>query len=274
MGTRGADLQPPGPLAARGCAGPPSPVALAAVGWANTPLVLRSVRLLGGLALFAAGLALMLRANLGLSAWDVLHDALRAHVPLTFGQIVIVVSVAVLALSVALGVRPGAGTIANSVLVGVFADALLQMSFLEHVRTGPLPLRILVMLGGILGIALGTALYISAELGAGPRDALMLGVARRTRRSAGAARTAIEALVLVVGVVLGGSVGFGTAAFVILIGPSINIAFRLLGLESSRTKSQANIITRGARAFAAWGRAGDLVPPRETQASRMTGGRI
>jgi uncharacterized protein len=201
-------------------------------------VVIRSLRLIAGLALFAAGLSLMLRAQLGLSAWDVLHDAISSLTALTFGQVVVAVSVVVLAASVVLGIRPGVGTIANSILVGVFTDAILQTPVLQDLASESLPPRILAMLAGIWGIAVGSALYIGANLGAGPRDALMLGIAKRSHRSAGAARAAIEGSVLIVGIVLGGSVGLGTVAFVILIGPTINIAFRLFQLEPPRDKTQ------------------------------------
>ena len=237
-------------------------------------VVARSVRLIGGLALFATGLALMLRADLGLSAWDVLHDALRALTPLTFGQVVVATSVVVLVASVALGVKPGIGTIANSILIGVFTDALLQTPLLQDLPSGDLTPRLAAMLAGIWGIALGSALYISAKLGAGPRDALMLGVAQRSRHSAGAARTAIEVSVLVIGIALGGSAGFGTAAFVILIGPAINVSFRLVGLEPPRDKSQAGALARALNSAARWGRRGELgAAPSQTD-SRATGGRV
>ena len=237
-------------------------------------VTVRAVRLLAGLALFAAGLALMVRADLGLSAWDVLHDSLRSLTPLTFGEVVIAVSVIVLAGSVALGIRPGVGTVANTVLVGVFADALLRSNFLQDLSSGPLTPRVFAMLAGVWGIALGSALYIGANLGAGPRDALMLGVARRSRRSAGAARAVIEACVLIVGMVLGGSVGVGTVAFVILIGPAINASFRLFGMEPPRRNAHTGAATLTIRAISAWGRRGQLGTSSTTQASRETGGRI
>ncbi len=248
-------------LAHRGSLGAPPPRhgrRLGSVSAAPTPtilaVVMRSVRLVAGLALFALGLALMLRAQLGLSAWDVLHDAIRSLTPLTFGQVVVAVSLVVLAGSIALGVRPGVGTVANSLLIGVFTDGLLQTPLLQDLASGGLLPRLLAMLAGIWGIALGSALYIGAKLGAGPRDALMLGIAKRSGRSVGTARTAIEASVLVIGMALGGSAGFGTAAFVILIGPAINFAFRLFGMEPPRDKAQANVVKRAVKAVAAWKR--------------------
>ncbi len=196
-----------------------------------------ALRLLAGLWLFGAGLALMVRANLGLSPWDVLHDAISSLSPLSFGQAVIAVSVLVLAVAVALRVRPGAGTVANALLVGAFTDAMLQLRLLANLTSASLPPRVMAMMLGICGIALGTALYNAAGWGAGPRDALMLGVAGRARRSVGTARAAIEASVLILGLALGGSVGFGTVAFVMLIGPSINISFRLVGMEAREAET-------------------------------------
>jgi uncharacterized membrane protein YczE len=235
---------------------------------------LRWARLVAGLALFALGLALMIRANLGLSAWDVLHDALGKLTPLTFGQVVVVVSVLVLVISIALHVRPGPGTLANALLVGVFTDAILRLPFPVDVAAGSVPPRLIVMVGGVWGIALGSALYISANLGAGPRDALMLGLAMRIGSSVGAARTGIEAGVLIFGVILGGSVGVGTAAFVILIGPAINISFRFFGMQPPREKPPFSFARWRAQAVRSWARRGQIGSDSfERDPSRHTGGR-
>ena len=200
--------------------------------WSARVSPLRWARLLVGLWVFAAGLAAMVRAGLGLSSWDVLHDALRGLTPLTFGQAVIAVSVAVLAVSVALGIRPGPGTVANVLLVGAFADVVLAAPWLDAVAGAGVAARAGVLVAGVAAIAFGTALYIGAALGAGPRDSLMLAVSRRLGVSAGAARAAIEASVLVAGVALGGSAGVGTVAFALLIGPAINLSFRALGMDT------------------------------------------
>jgi uncharacterized membrane protein YczE len=254
--------------------GPPGPAS------SRTPIYLRGgsyafrwARLVAGLALFALGLALMIRANLGLSAWDVLHDALQRLTPLTFGQVVVVVSVFVLVVSIALRVRPGPGTLANALLVGVFTDAILRLPFPVDVAAGSVPLRLIVMVGGVWGIALGSALYISANLGAGPRDALMLGLAMRIGRSVGAARTAIEAAVLIFGVMLGGSAGVGTAAFVILIGPAINTSFRFFGIQPPREKP-LSLARWGAQAVRPGARRGQIGSDSfESDPSRHRGGR-
>lgn len=208
-------------------------------------LAARWLRLLAGLWVFAAGLALMVRAELGLSSWDVLHDALDRLTPLTFGQGVIAVSVVVVLGSYALGVKPGPATLANMVLVGAFTDLILTTGFLSGLGSWTMPARAGALIAGVVVIALGTALYIGADLGAGPRDALMLAGAHKMHSSPGAARVVIEASVLAAGVLLGGRVGVGTLAFTVLIGPAINYSFRLLHLtrppddEKSRKSERA-----------------------------------
>ncbi|MDQ3987554.1 MAG: membrane protein [Actinomycetota bacterium] len=205
-------------------------------GWATGSLLARWARLLLGLAVFAGGIAFMVKADLGVSSWDVLHDAFRLHTPLTFGGAVIAVSVAVVVISFVLGVKPGPGTIANVLLVGAFTDAILATGFLDPLGAASLAVRVGGLVAGILAIALGTALYIGASLGAGPRDSLMLAAARRLGVTAGTARAFIEGSVLLVGALLGGSVGIGTAVFVIVIGPAINVSFRAFGMETKSTR--------------------------------------
>jgi uncharacterized membrane protein YczE len=200
--------------------------------FAYRSVVARLLRLVAGLFVFAAGLALMVRADLGLSSWDVLHDALRKISPLTFGQAVIGVSVTVVLASLVLGIKPGPGTIANVLLIGAFADALLATALLADLGSTDLLIRLAALIGGIAAIALGTALYIGANLGAGPRDSLMLAVATRATISPGVARAGIEISVLVAGFALGGTVGIGTLLFAALIGPAIDLSFRALPMGS------------------------------------------
>ncbi|HEX2240585.1 MAG TPA: membrane protein [Actinomycetota bacterium] len=235
--------------------------------------VARWARLVLGLGVFATGLALMLRANLGLSSWDVLHEAIRGLTPLTFGQAVIAVSVLVVVASLALGVNPGPGTVANVILVGAFTDVLLATRILDDLATTLYLLRLLALVAGIAAIAVGTALYVGADFGAGPRDSLMLAVAKWSRRSPGTARAAIEASVLVLGIALGGAAGVGTLVFAVLIGPAINISFRVLGMYVP-PRSDTKVTRRIARASGNWFRRGQLGSASSTHASRYTGGRI
>ena len=168
-----------------------------------------------GLVAYGVSLALMYRGDLGLAPWDVLHSGLIQHLPITIGQAVVLVSFAVLLLWIPLREMPGLGTISNALVVGFAADATLAL--LD--RPGPMVLRVALMVGGILLCGLATALYIGAQLGRGPRDGLMTGFARRTGRSIRLVRTLLEVSVVVIGVLLGGTIGVGTVLFALAIGP-------------------------------------------------------
>jgi uncharacterized protein len=189
------------------------------------------VRLFAGLWLFAAGVVLGLRSGLGVSPWDVLHDGIRQVTPLSFGTATILVGVVLVAVALAAGIRPGPGTLANMLAIGVFADAMLASGIAGDLDARPLLLRLLAVAAGVGLVALGTALYIGAGLGSGPRDSLMLALSARTRLRVGVVRALIEGSVLVAGWVLGGAAGVGTVLYAFGIGPAVELAFRLLRVE-------------------------------------------
>ena len=176
----------------------------------------RLVRLYAGLALFGLSIALMVRARLGLDPWDVFHQGLARRAGLPLGAVVIAVSAAVMLAWIPLRQRPGIGTISNAILVGLALDAALAL--LPH--PGPPPARAAFLTSGIVLNGLATALYIGARLGPGPRDGLMTGLATRGH-SIRAVRTAIEVSVLAAGWMLGGTVGVGTVAYALTIGPLV-----------------------------------------------------
>ncbi len=190
----------------------------------------RLVQLFTGLALYGVSLAFLLRAGLGLAPWDVLHQGLAEMLGATVGQMVIAVSFVVLLLWVPLRERPGFGTIANALMVGAFVD----LTLLVLGDAGPWPARVGLLLGGILLNGLATALYIGASLGAGPRDGLMTGLVRRTGRSVRVVRTSLELTVLVVGWLLGGTVGIGTLLYAVSIGPIAHALLPLLTVGPAR----------------------------------------
>ena len=192
-------------------------------------LTRRLTQLLVGLALYGVSLAFVLRAGLGLAPWDVLHQGLAEHLDATVGQMVIAVSFVVLLLWIPLRERPGFGTFANAVLVGAFVD--LTLLVLDPAQAWPV--RVLLLLGGVLLNGLATALYIGASLGPGPRDGLMTGLVRRTGRSVRLVRTVIEVTVLVVGFLLGGTVGVGTLLYAFAIGPVAHALLPLLTITPS-----------------------------------------
>ncbi|QCW51407.2 hypothetical protein FE634_15150 [Nocardioides dongxiaopingii] len=178
-------------------------------------LVRRLVQLFVGLVLYGVSLAMMVRGDLGLAPWDVLHSGLIRHVPLTLGQAVVVMSFVVLVLWIPLREMPGVGTLANALVVGFSADATLAVLEVP----GPFAARLALMVGGVLVCGVATALYIGAQLGRGPRDGLMTGLARRTGLSLRLVRTGLEVTVVLVGLALGGVLGLGTVLYALGIGP-------------------------------------------------------
>lgn len=212
-----------GPLAAR----PPlldlGPVAQLRAG----RLGRRLSQLAVGLVLYGASLALMVRGDLGLAPWDVLHSGAIRHLPITLGQAVVLFSFVVLLLWVPLRERPGLGTLANAVVVGLSADATLAV--LE--RPDQLWARVVFLVAGVLLNGLATALYIGSQLGRGPRDGLMTGLARRTGRSLRLVRTGLEVTVVLVGLALGGVAGLGTVLYAVAIGPLAQLMLPAMTVE-------------------------------------------
>ncbi|HWL36539.1 MAG TPA: hypothetical protein VNQ77_10110 [Frankiaceae bacterium] len=179
-----------------------------------------------GLFLAAFGIVLTLRADLGVSPWDVLHGGLAETTGLSFGLIVQLVGAVVLAGSMVLGVRPGFGTVSNLIFIGVFENVLLDLGLGEPVDG--LLLQAALLVAGTLLIGVAAALYIGAHLGAGPRDGLMVALHTRAGWSIGWARTLVEASAFVVGLLLGGPVGIGTALYTLSIGPATQLSFKVL----------------------------------------------
>ena len=202
----------------------------------------RLTQLFVGLALYGVSLALVLRAGLGLAPWDVLHQGLAQRLGASVGQLVIAVSFVVLLAWIPLRQRPGFGTIANAVLVGVFVD--LTMSVLDDVHAWPW--RVVLLLLGVLLNGLATALYIGASLGPGPRDGLMTGLVNRSGRSVRLVRTLIEVSVLVVGFALGGTVGVGTLLYAFAIGPIAHVLLPVLTVPARR------VVTPGVPPRTGW----------------------
>lgn len=180
-------------------------------------MTVRLAQLLAGLFLYGFTMAMMVESTLGLDPWDVFHEGLAHHLPLTFGQVVIGVGALVLLLWVPLRQLPGIGTVLNVVVIGLAADFGIAVI----AQPDALWLRALLLVGGVVGNGFAGALYIGAQLGPGPRDGLWLGLVRRTGHSVRLWRTVIELSVLVVGFVLGGTVGVGTVLYAVTIGPVV-----------------------------------------------------
>lgn len=192
-------------------------------------LLVRAVWLVFGLFLFALGLVGLLGSELGLAPWDVLNQGLERNTPLTFGTANIAVAILVIAMAVALGSTIGPGTIANAILVGTFVDLLVAAEVASSIAEAPTLVRWLALVTGIWAVAIGSALYIGAAMGAGPRDSLMLITAERGGVRVGVSRAVIESSVTLIGFALGGTVGVGTLAFAFGIGPAVEVCFALVG---------------------------------------------
>jgi len=190
--------------------------------------VARAVWLVTGLFLFSCGIICFLESRLGLAPWDVLHQGIALHTPLSFGVANEVVSVVVLAGAWLLGARVGIGTVANAILLGLFILLLQPVHAVQALSEWPLAGRAGLLALGLVLFGVGSAFYIGAGLGAGPRDSLMLVGSLRTKVRIGIVRVAIEGVVLVIGFLLGGHVGLGTVLFAALIGPSVEGSFWLI----------------------------------------------
>jgi uncharacterized membrane protein YczE len=175
----------------------------------------RLVQLYAGLLLYGFSIALMVRSDLGLAPWDVLHSGLTKWFPIDIGQALVIVSFLVMIAWVPLREMPGIGTISNAILIGASTDAFLAVLPDAHAVT----LRVLFLVAGVGLQGMATAAYIGAQFGRGPRDGLMTGLARRTGHSLRLVRTAMELTVLVLGLLLGGVAGIGTIVYALGIGP-------------------------------------------------------
>ena len=181
-----------------------------------------------GLFLCAAGVLCFLESELGLPPWDVLHQGVSEQLGISFGVANLVVSVLVLALAWVLRAHIGLGTLLNALLIGGFLILLAASETLSSLSEQGLGVRIFLLALALPCFGAGSAFYISASMGAGPRDSLMLVVARGLGVRIGLARTGIELAALAAGFALGGTAGLGTVVFALGIGPSVELSFWLL----------------------------------------------
>ena len=203
----------------------------------------RLVRLVAGLLLYGVAMALMIRGNIGASPWDVFAQGVSRTTQISFGMCTIIISGVVLLLWIPLKQRPGVGTIANALLVGAFADVGLFLIPEAHHWA----LQVLTFSSGLCLIAFATALYIGAGLGPGPRDGLMTGLVRVSGKPVWLIRTGLEFSVVVIGFLLGGVVGAGTAAFALGVGPLTQVTLRWLHVDL-HAKTPRSAVTAAAPA--------------------------
>ena len=199
------------------------------------------LRIQVGFALFGLSLALLIRGNLGTGAWVVLEVAIANITGLTPGTMTVISGFVVLSGALILREQIGWGTLGNILSIGPWLDFFLAI--IPSVENN-LPVQASMLLMGIFIMGNASAIYIGVNAGAGPRDSLMLALKRTRDISVRTARTIIEVTVFTVGWLLGGPAGFGTLVFALLIGPSVQLGFKLYKVEPHR-ETKAEHLTAG-----------------------------
>lgn len=201
-----------------------------------TGLLARFLRLVLGLFLYALGIVVTMKANIGYSPWEVFHAGLGKSIGMTIGNVSILTGLLIVLIAHLMGEKLGLGTLLNMVLIGVFMDQLLSLG-LFPVVTHWLP-GFLVMLSGLLVISLASYFYIGSGFGAGPRDSLMVALTRKTGLAVGLCRGGIELTAVIVGWFLGGLVGVGTVVSAFAIGICVQSTFRALRFDPAEVRHE------------------------------------
>lgn len=189
-----------------------------------------------GLFLFALGIVLTLRANIGFAPWDVFHVGIANTLGLTIGTVSIAVGLILIIVIMLMGEKIGFGTVWNMLLIGLFLDLILKIDIIpkmENLFSGSI-----MLFAGLFIIAVGSYFYLGAAFGAGPRDGLMVALARKTKIPVGVCRSLIELAVTIAGWFLGGMVGLGTVMSVIGIGFCVQLIFRLFKFDVTAVKHE------------------------------------
>lgn len=201
--------------------------------------VRRFALLTGGVIISAVSITMILQANVGLDPWSVLQSGMAKSFGISYGVASIIVGAAAIGIAVFFGESFGVGTLANTVICGLLVDGLLYLGWIPQM-TEFWP-GIAMLLAGLEVLSIGTWMYLKSAMGAGPRDALMVVLARKTRRSVGLCRAAVEILVILLGWWLGGQVGIGTVISAVGLGSLFNLNFALLRFDAAQVK-QENLI--------------------------------
>jgi uncharacterized membrane protein YczE len=185
--------------------------------------ILRYVALFTGLFVIANGIVFLINANLGVNPWDVLHIGLANQFGITIGRVTQIIGLLLIVISYFFKVRPNIGTILNMIFLGLFIDLVIGWGYVPLPQ--PLPDKIIFFIIGIVLFGFGVAFYISPNLGAGPRDSLMLALTRASKLRVGLIRTIMEVVVATAGYFLGGPLGIGTVIFALTLGIFMEAGF-------------------------------------------------
>ena len=199
--------------------------------------LLRLLQTMTGLFFYAIGIVLTINANIGYAPWDVFHVGIANTSGLTIGTVSIIVGIILVIIVTILGEKFGIGTILNIIFIGVFIDIIFLVNIVPKANNPIIGVSMLI--AGLFIISIGSYFYIKSAFGVGPRDNLMVVLARKTTLPVGLCRFAIELVVTVIGWLLGGMVGYGTVISVIAIGLCVQITFKLLKFDVTAVKHEA-----------------------------------
>ena len=198
---------------------------------------IRLINMIIGLFLYALGIIVTIRANVGFAPWDVFHVGIANTIGLSLGTVSILVGIIIVVVIMISGEKLGLGTISNMLLIGIFLDIILKINVIPKMDNTIF--GILMLIFGLFIISIGSYFYIGSAFGAGPRDSLMVVLAKKTKIPVGISRSIIEILVTIGGYFLGGMVGLGTLISAIGIGFCVQITFRILKFNVTAIKHES-----------------------------------
>ena len=190
-----------------------------------------------GLFIYALGIVITMKASIGFAPWEVFQSGIATTVGLSIGVVTIFVGLVIIVVVKILGEQIGLGTISNMLLIGLFMDLILYIDIIPTANN--IFCCLVVLIAGLFTISIGSYFYIKAAFGAGPRDSLMVALARRTRIPVGVCRSLIELSVTLFGWLLGGMVGIGTVVSVVAIGFCIQITFKVLRFDVKAVRHES-----------------------------------
>ena len=198
--------------------------------------LIRLLNMTIGLILYALGIVMMINANIGYAPWEVFHVGLANTIGSSIGLASIIAGVILVVLVTLSGEKLGLGTISSMILTGVFIDIIFFINIIPI--TDNIIIGIIMLITGLFIIAIGSYFYIKSAFGVGPRDNVMVVLAKKTKLPVGLCRSAVELLVTVIGWLLGGMVGIGTIISVVAIGFCIQIVFKIFKFDVTAVKHE------------------------------------
>lgn len=202
----------------------------------NDSRIFRYIKLMIGLFTCSVGQNLFLYCDLGMNPWNVFHQGLSLHLPITLGQASQIVGLIIIIICMFFRIFPGIATILNMYFIGFFTDILISSNIMSTPET--LVGKFIMCISGVVVLSTGMFLYMSQELGAGPRDGLMLALTQRTRFKIGTIRNMMEISVLVIGIIMGGKFGVATIISSLLAGPVLQIIFKIFKRNPKELKQE------------------------------------